>query len=429
MPSRAPALRTLPSARQSRSPISRPRVESVISRSVAAFGVVFALQSIPHFLRHSNEVHPLWLVVVATSVFTSIAVAFVLSIVRRRVAVAHSMVATIYFFALVTWPFAVQDAATTAADGYWLYQLISIGTASAAIGFPRWVAAAYLVVVTALYSVIRISMEGAGDRLLQSLLETAHSFIVGAAVITIVSILRSSSRRVDFAQAAALDRYAAAVRQHATEVERVQVDSIIHDSVLTTLLAAARASTDAERDLAATMARESIDHLRDAALVTPEDGSSVKVGALADRVEASARAMPVDFEVRRRPLSTWTIPAPAADAVLAAAVQAMSNSAQHAGDGPTVRRWITIRAAHPGGIDLEIGDTGRGFNLVDVPIDRLGVRVSIIERVANSGGSSEIDSVPGEGTVVCICWPRGERPTRGTEADSTTFSSIVAGAL
>ena len=46
-----------------------------------------------------------------------------------------------------------------------------------------------------------------------------------------------------------------AVRQHATEVERVQVDAIVHDSVLTTLLSAAGAGTPEEQALAARMAR------------------------------------------------------------------------------------------------------------------------------------------------------------------------------
>lgn len=380
-------------------------------------------------MRHANDVHPLWLAVVGTSIFTSIAIAAVLSIVRRWDVGAYAMVAVIYFLALCTWPFAVTDAATTAADGFWLYQLISIGTVSATIAFRAWIAAGYLVAVTALYSVIRIGLEGAGERLVQSLLETAHTFVLGAAVLMVITILRSSSREVDNAQAAALERYAIAVRQHATEVERVQVDSIIHDSVLTTLLAAARAQTVEEQKLAAMMAGDAIEQLRDAALVTPEDGSSVKIGALADRIEASARSMAVHFEIRRRPLSTWTMPTAAAEAIFAAAVQAMTNSAQHAGDAASVSRWMSIRAAHPAGIDVEIGDTGAGFSVVDVPVERLGVRVSIIERVANCGGVADIDSAVGEGTVVGIRWPRGERPLRSNDSETATFSSITGGAL
>ena len=90
---------------------------------------------------------------------------------------------------------------------------------------------------------------------------------------------------MDAAQATALDRYSHAVRQHALEVERVQVDSIVHDSVLTTLLSAARAYTPEAKELAARMAGAAIGHLRDAALVSPDDSSTVSSA----RARAAAR--------------------------------------------------------------------------------------------------------------------------------------------
>jgi signal transduction histidine kinase len=57
------------------------------------------------------------------------------------------------------------------------------------------------------------------------------------------------------------------------------------------------------------------------------------------------------------------------------------------------------------GIMVEIGDTGVGFDPEVVPVERLGLRVSIIERIAGVGGIATIDSAIGEGTVVTIEWP------------------------
>jgi signal transduction histidine kinase len=82
----------------------------------------------------------------------------------------------------------------------------------------------------------------------------------------------------------------------------------------------------------------------------------------------------------------------------------MVNSLQHAG-GDGVTRWLAIRGLAEGGIQVEVGDTGEGFILGAVPTERLGLRVSIIERVANAGGVVAVDSAPGEGTVVRIRWP------------------------
>jgi signal transduction histidine kinase len=64
---------------------------------------------------------------------------------------------------------------------------------------------------------------------------------------------------------------------------------------------------------------------------------------------------------------------------------------------------------------VEVGDTGLGFSVLEVPVERLGVRVSIIERVAKAGGSVEVESTPGAGTVIDIRWPRrrDDLPERG----------------
>jgi signal transduction histidine kinase len=40
-----------------------------------------------------------------------------------------------------------------------------------------------------------------------------------------------------------------------------------------------------------------------------------------------------------------------------------------------------------------------------VPDERLGLRVSIEERMANAGGAAEIASRPGHGTLVTVSWP------------------------
>ena len=87
----------------------------------------------------------------------------------------------------------------------------------------------------------------------------------------------------------------------------------------------------------------------------------------------------------------------------------MVNSTQHAG-GADVHRTLTIR----GGIDgstvrIVVEDDGRGFNADDVPAERLGLRVSIQERLAKVGGRATVRSAPGEGTTVTIAWPAGER--------------------
>jgi len=45
-----------------------------------------------------------------------------------------------------------------------------------------------------------------------------------------------------------------------------------------------------------------------------------------------------------------------------------------------------------------------------VPRERLGLRVSIVDRITNAGGAAGIDSALGEGTVVTIRWPASQPP-------------------
>jgi signal transduction histidine kinase len=79
---------------------------------------------------------------------------------------------------------------------------------------------------------------------------------------------------------------------------------------------------------------------------------------------------------------------------------------QHADEaGRATRRELRIRGVRSGGCVIEIADNGAGFDRADVPDERLGLRVSIEERMANAGGSAEIVSAPHHGTTVTIAWP------------------------
>jgi signal transduction histidine kinase len=230
------------------------------------------------------------------------------------------------------------------------------------------------------------------------------ALILGGVITIIFFMLRTAAVSVDRAQQTALERYSHAVRQHAIEAERVQVDAIVHDSVLTTLLSAARAFTPEAKELAATMAGNAIGHLREAVAVTPDSDAVVPAPVLASRISEAAGTMSQPFEVTTVRLGKATLPIPVAEAMYSAAVQGMVNSLQHAGTG--VRRWIEVRGGLPhGAVQVQVGDEGTGFDPATVPTERLGVRVSILERMSSAGGHAEIVSAPGEGTRVTLRWP------------------------
>ncbi|MBU1589093.1 MAG: histidine kinase [Actinobacteria bacterium] len=399
----ATTVRALPQNKQPRNPISRKQVEKVISRSVAVFGIAFGAQTIPWMLSQLGESQPVWLWVVIPALFGMLPVVLVFSILQVWVRPIQGIFAVLYLLAIITWPIFVRTDVVIPDAIHWLNYLITVATAMATIAFPTAVTAVYLFLCPAIYIVVRITPLGGGATWQLAVLEGVYALILGSAIVIIVTMLRQAASSVDGAQATALDRYSHAVRQHATEVERVQVDSIVHDSVLTTFISAARAFTPQAQALAATMAGNAIGYLRDAAAASPDDGTTVRFTALAERITDAAKALSSPFELRIRSVGTRSLPVQASEAIYSASVQAMVNSLQHAGEGD-ITRWVAVRGVAPGGIEIIIGDTGAGFDTSERS-ERLGVRVSIIERISNAGGRASIQSAPGEGTVVSIRWP------------------------
>ncbi|HEV7948916.1 MAG TPA: ATP-binding protein [Glaciihabitans sp.] len=418
-------IRPAPPGKQARNPISRRQVEAIISRSVAVFGIVFGAQTVPAVLSQMPLAQPGWNAVAVTAVFASLIVALIASLVRRGVRAAHGVASAIYLIALLSWPSAVIDPAlVSSSTNHWLYSLLTVATATAAIGFSTWVATAYLFVVPVIYGVLRLTPAGGSVSPVQSTFDVIYAIILGGAVMIIVTMLRQAAASVDSAQATALDRYGHAVRQHATEVERVQVDAIVHDSVLTTLLTAARAYTPEAMALSARNAANAIDHLHSAATIGPDDGTTVRLRDVARRIQDAANGMSSPMELRLRDIGPRSMPIQAAEAVYSAAMQAMVNSLQHAGKSDDVHRWLSIYGVGIDGIQVEMGDNGVGFDIAAVPIERLGVRVSIIDRVANAGGLATIDSAVGRGTTVVIRWPSPE--SRATPSYGVTQTAPIS---
>jgi hypothetical protein len=95
------------------------------------------------------------------------------------------------------------------------------------------------------------------------------------------------------------------------------------------------------------------------------------------------------------------LPVEPALAVLEATAEALRNSVAHAG---TATRAVHARAT-PFGLEVTVLDDGSGFDPDAVRPERLGVRVSILDRMRSlPGGHAHIVSRPGVGTRIVISW-------------------------
>ena len=225
---------------------------------------------------------------------------------------------------------------------------------------------------------------------------------------------------LDEADRAASEQYVILSRN----IEQREHERLLHDTVLNTLTALARAGRD---DVA-----EAVDRCRqDVALIEsvlsdpdeldadPErpDGDLVS-GVQAVAAEMRARGLRVHLDIDGR--DAPAVPVPVATAISNAVREALSNVAAHAGTGEA---WVEVGPVVPdanaeaaGGLQVIVRDRGAGFDPARVDPTRLGLRRSIAERMADCSGDASIWSAPGQGTAVCMSWPASAEPGRAALA-------------
>jgi signal transduction histidine kinase len=393
--------------------VSRAQVETVTGRALGIAGLVFSAQTVPAALEQSSALVDGSGVALMALLYGAAVIVALASFARIGVRGVAAAYAVLYVIALASWPVLVDDQAALGGAQPWLYFLCTVATTAAVVAFPVSGAIVYTICVPLLYGVVRLTPAGGEVGPALAGLNAVYALILGVVVLVIITMLRQAAESVDLAQDAALQRYDVAARQHATEIERVRIDALVHDSVLTTLLSAAAAETKQEQDLAGRMAREAVKRLDEAGSTGPRSLDRVPLSVLVRRLRTAMTTLVTAFPVRVSNVEGVDLPVEAAEALYTAATQAMVNSAQH-GDLPDrpVSREVLVTGTGSASCRIEVVDDGAGFDPRTVPQERLGLRVSILERMANAGGTAVVDSRPGDGTRVVIEWPAA-----GTEGD------------
>ncbi len=93
---------------------------------------------------------------------------------------------------------------------------------------------------------------------------------------------------------------------------------------------------------------------------------------------------------------------PGLAALSQAAGEAMTNAAKHSG-ASKVSVFVEVG---PEMAEINVLDTGSGFDPADVDAARRGIADSIEGRMVRHGGTAEVTSEPGEGTEVRLTMER-----------------------
>ncbi|MEN0101475.1 MAG: ATP-binding protein [Curtobacterium sp.] len=186
-------------------------------------------------------------------------------------------------------------------------------------------------------------------------------------------------------------------RRAATETERIRTDALLHDTVLAALLTAVSQQAP---ERAASMAHEALAIVSSHARQSTQP-AVVQFGLVWSSVATGLSLSPDTVQFSLTDVDAVELPPEVGDALVSATVQALVNSVKHAG---TATRTVIGSGIKGGGLRITISDDGHGFDPDAVTAERLGIRVSILERIRHIGGTAHIRSSPGNGTVVTLEW-------------------------
>lgn len=184
-------------------------------------------------------------------------------------------------------------------------------------------------------------------------------------------------------------------RERIRQEERAEVAAMVHDSVLHTLTLIQRVSNDPRE--VTRLARSQERELRNW-LYQPAQDADATVAAAVRRIaaeEEDSHGVPIEVvcvgDLDLDPQGKLA-------AMLKASRQAMVNAAKYS-ESPAISVYAEVEGLE---VTIFVKDRGKGFDLEAVPLDRMGIRESIIGRMERHGGTARVRTEPGEGTEVML---------------------------
>ncbi|MEC5152196.1 hypothetical protein [Cryobacterium sp. GrIS_2_6] len=395
------------------------RLARVLYTSIGPTAVVFCLLSLGSFLSQVWAPRPLPAILIWALVFGLPVALGVLSRraplrLLRRIALAEGVV---FLAILVFWLTFRATPLPAGADIPWALTFTGVPVLAVGVATRDRVGWAYLVVVCALSGLVRTATSTDPRPVLVGLEDAVYSMLLVGVFLGLMMAARRNAVRVDAATVATRADIAAAAAGVARSRERVAIDELVHDSVISTLLMAGRGGIPAAalaEHAATTLVR--LDAVRDRA-----PGQFVPGPELTMRLEALAAQITPDAVVGSDLDDRSAVTAAAATALLGAVGEALRNSRVAAGVGldRPVHRSVTARMQGPG-LRITVRDDGVGFEPASVPAERLGIARSIVERMRRvAGGAATVWSRPGAGAEVVVSWtPEATTPVIPVASES-----------
>jgi signal transduction histidine kinase len=283
----------------------------------------------------------------------------------------------------------------------WIWWSVGMAVLAASIYSSPLYSLGYMLILTTGFVLVRLSASGGLVSPARVAEDAAYIILLGATLGSLYYLVLHAARKADIANTLAVQQLTKRTRIDAFERERQLVDALVHDRVLNSLLVAASAESQAQRQRSRDLAEIAISELRvasgDRALP-----STITAQALFRALRKAIGRIDPKIRVEVESSSRLALSQEVAAAITEAMLQAIDNAQRHA--SPTV---VSVKMnASVSHLGIQIVDDGKGFRVKRVPRNRLGISNSILARMRNVGGSAAIDSVPGAGTQVSLRWDK-----------------------
>lgn len=366
-------------------------------------GVFYAALTVPTALAQTSLAAPWWTPVALIAVYLPTVVLAVaaarwrMTLVRRAVLVF----AAGYALAALSWPVLRTGEIVTPEQYLWLGWIPGLPAVAMCL-FWRLAPFGYLAgaAVVAQFDVMLARGPDVHNPLLPEMLFAfAYSAFPCAACVVLVRIGRVLDQTSNSALATATATAAAAARRF----ERRRFDALTHDGVIATLLEASRT---ANSPILAHYAQSTLRNLARLRSGLPaQDDLDVDLVVAGIRAAAAEVDDRIPLRVAPHDGADLTVPPEVATALAAATGEALRNWKKHACSPVREAACEVTVTATPADIRVDVVDDGIGFDPDTVPPDRLGLRASIVDRIAQlPGGWSAIESTPGRGSRVSVGW-------------------------
>lgn len=304
---------------------------------------------------------------------------------------------------LLLWPLMVNQPPGFPTDSKpWIWWTLGVGILSIGVLGNRLAGAIALITISAGWFFLHTSAPGGNSGWEIALQDSVYLFLFGGSIIGLITLVRDGAQRADVANGLAIQSAIEQARIDAAERERQRLDALIHDKVLNTLLLASRANSAQEQGHAADLAAQAIESLRIAAEEPARNAPVTPIGLFRALRKAAIQMAP-HIEVHTLSGGAESLPADKAQALTEATLQALDNALAHA---RATKLELTFSTTDSGAVEIVLADNGVGFRTDRIPKDRIGLRTSVLTRMANIGGEAQIESEPGRGTKVVLRWPK-----------------------